>query len=104
MPPKLESPIPKNFPCRIGVDYWLRYSKTKKRNLPIYYKYSDAIYDCEGWADPMQWLPDPFDLCWLKTLAKTIKGWWSGAVWDGLRLKKNDEVKSWKKCTEDMHG
>lgn len=108
MPINLKSPLPKHFPCQIGIDFWMKKApapaegKKKRKDSQIFYKYTDAPTDIEGWIDPAWWLPLPFDLCWLKTDIKTKTGWWTGKVWEGLRLKEKEKVFYWKRCTEDM--
>lgn len=103
MPLKEYGPEPKEYPCRIGIDFWRK--KNKKKGKPptqVFYKYTDAKIDEDGWTDPSLWLPLPFDLCWLKLQDRTRTGWWTGKVWEGLRVKPEDTVVYWKKCHEDM--
>lgn len=107
MPIKESSPKPKQFPCHIGIDSWTKVyervpGKKLKRPSQIFYKYTDALADIDGWIDPALWLPLPFDMCWLKTDIKTKTGWWTGKGWEGLRLKAEEIVLYWKRCTEDM--
>jgi len=101
MPAKSEAPAPQKFPCHIGLDFWLKINPIKKKPLQMFYKYTDADTDIDGWTDPMLWLPIPYDLCWLKTANKTRTGWWTGKIWDGLRLRPEESVLFWKKCNED---
>jgi len=109
MPSKEESPKPRAFPCKIGIDFWMKThpkpeDPTKKQRRPsqVFYKYTDAHSDIDGWADPHLWIPYPFDLCYLKTDRKTRTGWWTGKDWDGVRLRSEEKVLYWKKCNEDM--
>lgn len=66
------------------------------RNL----KYTDLPNGLHGWHDPTNYYPKEFDLVEIQTEEKTITGWWTGNYWMGLRLCKNDKVKSWKKARE----
>ena len=63
-------------------------------------KYTDLPGGILEWQDPKMNRPLPFDLVELKTNTKTITGWWTGNDWMGLRLRKGDKVKSWKKSRE----
>lgn len=108
MPIKESPPSPKQFPCHIGIDFWMKKAlkakkgEKQKRDSQVFYKYTDALMDIDGWIDPSLWLPLPFDMCWLKTDIKTKTGWWTGKIWEGLRLKPVEKVLYWKKCNEDM--
>lgn len=109
MPIKDQPPKPKIFPCKIGIDFWMKvYQKPKdknekhKRPSQVFYKYTDARMDEDGWIDPIKWLPYPYDLCWLKTMGKTRTGWWTDKNWEGARLKPEEAVFYWKKCNEEM--
>lgn len=103
MPIKDLSPPPKSFPCTVGVDFWYKFNKTTKKQQKVFFKYTDAKMDCEGWVDPALWLPMPYDLCRLKCGEKTIPGWWTGKEWDGIRLKATDQVFFWKKAHEETN-
>lgn len=109
MPVKDPSPKPKQYPCHIGIDFWTKkYPKPKdktqkpKRPSQVFYKYTDAQMDIDGWVDPAIWLPFPFDLCWVRTETKSKTGWWTGKFWEGGRLKPDEKVLFWKKCNEEM--
>jgi hypothetical protein len=100
-------PSPKHFPCQIGIDFWVKnYERVngKKGRKPsnIFYKNSDVQTDIDGWVNPTLWLPLAFDLCWLKTEKRVCTGWWTGKEWEGLRLKKDESILYWKRCTEEM--
>lgn len=61
--------------------------------------YSMVEFDKDGWADAKRFIPADFDLCLLKIKGKNKNepGWASGRNWDGLRIKKDDEVLFWKR-------
>lgn len=63
-------------------------------------KYTDLPGGILDWQDPRENRPLPYDLVQLCTNSKTITGWWTGNEWMGLRLKKGDRVKKWKKSRE----
>lgn len=100
--PLNEAPVPKSFPCQVGSDFWQKPSPKTGKMLSIPYKYTDVKSDIDGWTDPNLWLPYPYDLCWLKTVHKTKTGWWTGRLWEGMRIKEGEKVLYWKKCNEDM--
>lgn len=78
-------------------------STGRPRKSAVLYAYKDLNYDVDGWADAKTCLPDDFDLVYLRLKReKTIPGWVSGAIWYGMRLKKDDEVMFWKRLEEDM--
>jgi hypothetical protein len=84
---------------RIGVDVYSTLLRSGKKQTQVY-KYSDIArmkqQDIEGWVDPVQWLPYPYDILYLKLEKKVITGWWSGGHWEGLRLQPTDQVLYWK--------
>lgn len=56
------------------------------------------IKDKDGWVDAKLYLPEPFDLCWLKIAPEKLDfGWHTGTSWDGLRVKNTDNIISWKR-------
>lgn len=63
-------------------------------------KYSDLPDGIEGWYVPSIYRPVPYDLCELDTGNRIVQGWWTGKRFDGLRLKKSEKVKKWKKTQE----
>lgn len=62
--------------------------------------YDDIDYDAYGWADAKRFVPSKFDLVKIKTDTKTINGWYTGERWYAVRLRKKDDVLSWKKIKE----
>lgn len=76
--------------------------RTKK--MPVFYSYiKDVIYDIDGWADAKRFLPEDFDLVYLRLKRnRTIPGWINGLSWHGSRLKTNDEVLFWKRKEEEL--
>lgn len=71
----------KKPPYQIGADGFTWYDLKKVYN---------------GWTDPKSYLPLIYDLVWMKTLRKDVKGWWNGFEWEGLRLLPEDKVLFWK--------
>ncbi len=82
--------------------YWKRNFKGEK--VAINYNYRDVQYDKHGWADVNKFLPADFDLVFLNIEGKkTISGWFTGNNWDGLLLKEEDKVISWKLKEEEKY-
>lgn len=54
----------------------------------------------EAWQTPDEYLPRPFDIVYMDVGRKTITGWWTGNLWMGLRLKKEDKISKWKKARD----
>lgn len=53
------------------------------------------------WEDATNSKPLPYSLNnLLLDSGQIIRGWWTGNYWDGLKLKRVDIVKSYKKCGE----
>lgn len=100
MPIKAITPQPKKYPCHIGVHYWFKTNAKGTRRNAIYFKYTDAQTDIEGWTDPKIWLPLPYDLVLLKTEKKIRRGWWDGFEWVSHRIKPSETVLYWK-CIDD---
>lgn len=74
--------------------------RTKK--TPVFFTYRDVQYDIDGWADCARYLPEDFDLVFMRLKReKTIPGWISGRSWSGLRLKNDDVVLFWKRKDEE---
>ena len=78
-------------------------NKTKKeKKVEVLYTYKDVKYDIDGWADSKEFLPDDYDLVYLKVEGKkTMPGWASGTSWHGLRYKEGDKVSYWKRKPEE---
>jgi hypothetical protein len=86
----------KRYITRIG-------KRTKKpRESEILYTYNDVEYDSDKWADSSLFLPEDFDLVLLDIEGKKpISGWYNASQWTGLRLRKGDKVKRWKRLIEN---
>lgn len=64
--------------------------------------YKDVECDIDGWVDCRKFLPDDFDLVFMRLKrGKAISGWISGKIWCGLRLKNDDVVIFWKRKEEE---
>ena len=74
----------------------------KRRKSPVFYSYQDVEYDIDGWADASRFLPEDFDLVYMRLKRdKSIPGWFNGSSWTGLRLKSDDKVVFWKRKLEE---
>jgi hypothetical protein len=56
----------------------------------------DLVKDYDGWVDAKTYRPYPYDLVHMMMPRKTIRGWWTGQKWEGLRLKEEDKILHWK--------
>ena len=69
---------------------------------PIFRSYRDVNFDANGWANADEFLPHEYDLCYLKTECnKSLKGWYTGKIWDGLNVLKKHKIKFWKRFEEN---
>lgn len=82
---KIPTPVPNHLVFEVDMEF---------------IKYSDLPEGISGWHNPEKYRPMPFDLVELLLKDKIVQGWWTGNGWDGLRLKKSDKVKKWKKTAE----
>ncbi len=76
------------------------YDSTTKKGKPCkkQWTYDHVVYEKNGWADPIKFLPEDFDMVLLNRKNKTpIRGWINGKTWVGFRLKIYDEVIGWRK-------
>ena len=79
-------------PIRVG-----KIKGRKGRNV-IHWQYGDVDYDLDGWASVNDFLPEEFDLCFLKTdKGKELKGWYTGQKWDGLNVRDEHTIILWKR-------
>lgn len=87
------------------VKEYLSLGKTplgKKKKTPVFYTYRHVEYDLDGWADCARFLPEDFDLVFMRLKRdRIIPGWIAGKTWAGLRLKKEDVVLFWKRKEEE---
>lgn len=62
------------------------------------YKYSDVPTQ-NGWVLDFRYIPVPFDLLQLRIAGSglIVSGWWDGQAWQGMRLKPQHFVSSWKR-------
>ncbi len=81
---------------QVGVSTYISKSGSK-----LYYSYRHVKSDWLGWVNVKEWLPYPFDLVHLKLGDKSKTGWYTGAKWDGYKLKPEDHVEAWKYKNED---
>jgi len=62
------------------------------------FRYTKVIYDQKGYAEAEHYIPEDFDMCYLKLDDGTIKkGWWGGFAWDGASVNKYDTITQWKR-------
>lgn len=74
----------------------------KMKKVEVLFTYRDVKFDIDGWADSKEYLPDDFDLVYMKVEGrKTMPGWSIGTSWAGLRLKPTDQVVYWKRKPEE---
>ena len=60
--------------------------------------YNSTVFNEDGWADAKKYRPIPFDLVTIQTeTGKNFIGWWNTLCWQGLRLRKQDHIKFWKR-------
>lgn len=69
----------------------------KKPGGGYVYSYTDVDFDKNGWADATKYLPDEFDLCYLRTDSGMKIGWFCGNGWDGKTVEKWDVITKWKR-------
>ena len=75
--------------------------KASGRKNPVFYSYGDVEYDIDGWADVTRFLPNDFDLVFLRLKReRTIPGWINGQSFEGRKLKPDDVVLFWKRKEE----
>jgi hypothetical protein len=79
---------------QVGISTYIN-----KLGNKIAYTYRHISQDEEGWTDPKDWLPFPFDLVHLKLKDKELHkmGWYTGGRWDGRKVEPEDEVVLWKR-------
>lgn len=84
-------------------EYITKFDKNgKEKKVEVVYTYRDVQYDIDGWADSNKYLPDDFDLVYMKIEGKkTMPGWASGNSWAGLKYKDGDKVLYWKRKPEE---
>ncbi len=70
-----------------------QYGRGRKHLFP----YSMVEYDNAGWVDCDKFLPLDYDLVYLQLDAKILIGWRRDHKWDGLHLRKGDQVYKWKR-------
>lgn len=75
--------------------------KADGRKNPVFYSYAHVEYDIDGWADVEKYLPNDFDLVFLRLKReRTIPGWINGQFFEGRKLKPDDVVLFWKRKEE----
>lgn len=68
-------------------------------HIPL--SYLNVKKDFNGWVNANEYFPLPFDLVFLDIGIKVINGWFTGYIWEGLRLRPQDKVIRWKRTPED---
>ncbi len=70
---------------------------------PRKFAYRDVVYDEDDWVDANEFLPLDYDLMFVKlSNDKFTCAWTVGKKWDGLRLKADQKVVSWKKRPNEI--
>lgn len=81
---------------KVGRDY-IKVGQRERK-----FSYLDIKLDINGWADAKKYMPADYDLMFIKVRNKNIScGWSVGNKWDGLNLKKDDEIMYWKKKPDE---
>ena len=82
---------------KVGITTVFDEKKQKDRKA----EYRDISFDVDGWADAKNFLPENFDLVYLKSpdREKILSGWISGKRWDGYRIEDNQKINvtHWKR-------
>lgn len=60
------------------------------------FRVENLVRDFDGWVEAAIYRPIPYDLVSMKMKNKTCPGWWTGMRWEGLRMRKGDEILYWK--------
>lgn len=56
------------------------------------------------WIDVKEYLPRPFDLVLIKdSQNKELSAWFDGSRWDGYRITRKNEIKYWKRQSNDIY-
>lgn len=77
----------------------------KQKNSAEKYTYKDVPLRGFEWVNADQYLPREYDICDLKMTTNIItRGWWTGQIWDGKKVKEDDIVKDWKRKQEYLHS
>lgn len=105
-PTHVDTPKKKKPPYKVGetkahiiVKKWGK--ETKERVL---YTYKDFEYDADGWTESAKYLPEDYDLVYMRlAIGKTIPGWHTNRTWYGVRLKQDDVVLLWKRKEEERY-
>lgn len=84
-------------PYQVGGTY-IKNGKTNREKLVAY---KDVPRNKAGWADAKLYYPLAYDMVKIHLeRGEVIKGWHTGKMWDGYRLKDDDEVLHWKECRQ----
>lgn len=76
---------------------------TTKRTEKRLYSYADIEKDPYGWVEANKYLPEDYDMCYLKTTEGRVKnGWYTMSFWDGLHINDKDIVQKWKRNIENI--
>lgn len=103
---KKENLASKDLPLKVGnVKEYIPIVNKKtgrKTKSTVFYTYKDVTYDSDGWADVTKYLPEDYDLVYLRLKReRTIPGWIFEKTWYALRLLKDDVVLFWKRKKEE---
>lgn len=72
----------------------------KTTNKERLFKYTDIPF-VNKWIE-IDYLPVNFDLVeiWINNKQKKVPAWWDSKKWQGLRLRKGDEITKWKRTEQ----
>ena len=79
---------------------------TREVGKKYIFAYSNCDYDADGWVNSKNFKPHPFDIMHLKVVRNgekvkgSLPGWWTGASWEGQRIRQGDEILYWKRKPE----
>lgn len=69
------------------------------------FTYVMCTHDADGWVKACDFLPEDYDMCYLKLSdGRSKRGWFNGYCWDGLRIKVDDEIVYWKRSKDNICG
>ncbi len=82
---------------KVGYDVIFDKKKQKQRKV----NYLDVHYDEDKWVDATKFLPEDFDLLYLKlsNIKKVLPGWSNGKQFEGANIPKDSKVLYWKRNT-----
>lgn len=87
--------LAKKYPLSVGLSRPLISDEKQRKNQQIL-TLSEVTFDQDGWAEVKYFLPLKYDLVIVTDGLKTLSAWWSGAAWDGSKIKEDTKILKWK--------